>query len=291
MRAVRGRLGPRIPRATVAPGRRLAVADDQTYAFENASPGQRDRLRTLEALLDAGTIRHLEHQGVGSGWHCLEVGAGGGSIASWLSSRVGPEGSVLATDLDISHLRALSHPNLEVRVHDVLQDDLPAGGFDLIHLRLVLAWLADVPAGLQRLIAALKPGARLLAEELDFAAAVPDPHMDAEDGALFELMRGAHHQVLAEVSGFDPLYGRRVVGDLERAGLAGVDCQGRAAMWRGDGPGGRIWWHTISQLREPMVTAGVATHEEVDRALALFDDPRFSSVSPVVMAAWGTRHG
>jgi len=50
------------------------------YAFENAIPGQRERLRTLEALLVAGTIRQLDF--VRPGWHCLEVGAGRGSIAT-----------------------------------------------------------------------------------------------------------------------------------------------------------------------------------------------------------------
>jgi hypothetical protein len=41
---------------------------------------------------------------VGPGWRCLEVGSGGGSIAAWLCDRVGPDGSVLATDLDIEEL-------------------------------------------------------------------------------------------------------------------------------------------------------------------------------------------
>lgn len=91
------------------------------YAFENAIPAQRERLRTLEALLDAGTVAQLDF--VKAGWHCLEVGAGGGSIASWLHERAG---SVLATDLDITQLRELAQPNLEVRAHDVPTDELPA---------------------------------------------------------------------------------------------------------------------------------------------------------------------
>jgi hypothetical protein len=34
--------------------------DKQSYAFANVREMQRERLRTLEALLDAGTIQHLE---------------------------------------------------------------------------------------------------------------------------------------------------------------------------------------------------------------------------------------
>ena len=106
--------------------------DEQLYAFDNARDVQRERLGALEALLDAGTIQQLERCGTGRGWRCIEVGAGGGSIAAWLCARVAPEGFVVATDLDTTVLGELSHPNLEVRVHDVLVDELPEAEFDLV---------------------------------------------------------------------------------------------------------------------------------------------------------------
>jgi hypothetical protein len=106
------------------------ATDGQTYAFDNARAVQRDRLDTLETLFDPGTIRQLEARGVAPGWRCFEVGAGGGSIAAWLCDRVGPEGTVLATDLDTKWVSELAQANLEVRVHDLLDDDLPDGEFD-----------------------------------------------------------------------------------------------------------------------------------------------------------------
>src|SRR3954462_8454380 len=100
---------------------------EDTYAFDNARAMQRRRLRALEALLDVGTIRHLDARGVVRGWRRLEVGAGGGagggSIRAWLFDRVGPDGAVVAADLDATVLRELTRPNLDVRVHDVLADD------------------------------------------------------------------------------------------------------------------------------------------------------------------------
>jgi ubiquinone/menaquinone biosynthesis C-methylase UbiE len=53
----------------------------------------------MEALWDPGTKAVIESLGIASGCHCLEIGAGGGSIAEWLAERVGPEGEVLATDV------------------------------------------------------------------------------------------------------------------------------------------------------------------------------------------------
>jgi SAM-dependent methyltransferase len=265
------------------------TSHEQTYAFDNALEVQRDRLRALETLLDAGTVRTLEALGVQAGWRCLEVGAGGGSIAAWLCSRVGPGGTVLATDLDTAHLRELSQPNLDIRTHDVLEDDLPAEEFDLVHLRLVLAWLHEPSTALRRLVSALKPGGLLVAEEMDFASVAVDPRVDATLAEVFERAVDAHNAVLAARHSFDAAYGRRLAGDLTDAGLVDVGCEGRVSMWHGGQAGGRVWQLTLAQLREPMIAFGLVTSGDVDRAIALCESPELSFVSQLVMAAWGRR--
>ena len=139
---------------------------DHAYAFRNSVTGQRDRLRALEAVLDGGTFRRLAECGLGPGWNCLEVGAGAGSVANWLAERVGLSGWVLATDLDTALLDDLVHPPIAVQVHDVMTDPLPEARFDLVHARLLLAWLPDPALALRRLVAALKPGGWLVVEDL-----------------------------------------------------------------------------------------------------------------------------
>jgi len=102
-----------------------------------------DGERLLEETRDPGTIHLLESLGVASGWRCLEVGGGGGSIASWLCQRVGPEGRVVATDLDTRFLNALDFPNLEVRQQNIVSDAVEAASFDLVHARSVLMHLPE----------------------------------------------------------------------------------------------------------------------------------------------------
>ena len=109
------------------------------YLFENAAPEAADRFSALAMLFDPVTIRHFEALGITEGWDCLELGAGGGSIARWLSKRVGSSGHVLATDLDVRWLSQQDHDaNLEIRHHDLVKDPLPDRSFDLVHERLVL---------------------------------------------------------------------------------------------------------------------------------------------------------
>jgi SAM-dependent methyltransferase len=243
----------------------------------------------LEALFDAGTIRHLEAVGVQPGWRCLELGGGGGSIAAWLARRVGAGGAVVATDLDVTFLAELGEPNLEVHRLDVEAADPPAGPFDLVHLRFLLAWLRDPQAALRRIVAALKPGGLLLAEEMDFVSVVPDPRADPETVALFTRVQNAKAAGVATAHGLDPFHGRRLAADLVAAGLTDVGSEGRCATWWGGTPGGTFERLSLVQLREAAVATGLASAADVERAISLYEDPGFSFLSPTAMAAWGRR--
>ena len=90
------------------------------YTLDNTWEAARDRLETLEVSCDPYTASHLDKIGVAPGWHCLEVGAGAGSVTRMLCDRVGPDGHVLAVDLEPTLLADLSLPNLEVRRLDVV---------------------------------------------------------------------------------------------------------------------------------------------------------------------------
>lgn len=266
-----------------------AVANPGTYAFGNERQVQPERLQLLAGLLDEGTFTLLAALGVRPGWRCLEVGAGGGSVAAWLAGRVAPEGFVLATDLDTTVLRGLDHPCLQVRTHDIVRDPLPHADFDLVHARLLLAWLARPQAGLAQMAAALKPGGCLLTEEMDFLSLAPDPRLGQAACDLFTRVIGAHHAVLADRHAFDPFRGRRLAGDLAEAGLVNTVCQGRLAIWQGGQPGGRVWQLTLIQLRDELADSGLVTTEEVDQVIEICGDSRFRFMSQATIAAWGYR--
>jgi SAM-dependent methyltransferase len=253
------------------------------YQFDHAWQQERSRLASLEEFEDPGTIHHLEALGVGAGWRCLEVGAGGGSIAAWLCERVGPTGHVLAIDLETKFLAALNHPNLEVRRHDVAADDLPEGAFDLIHERAVLLHVPSRQEVLTLLVRALKPGGWLLCEDTDFATLV--------EGAPVAAIRrvGAAMVAFLASRGADPNYGRRLYDDLRAAGLAEVGAAGRVYMMQGGHPSAVLPRYTFERVRAPAVAGGLASEAEFDAALAALADPTMTLMSHVMMAAWGRR--
>ncbi len=185
------------------------MTTDVDYVFSNDWKDARQRLGLLEEVFDPGTIRHLEQIGVGDGWQCLEAGAGAGSIARWLSMKVGSSGRVLATDIDTCLLDALTVPNLEVQHHDIVADPLPESAFD-------------------HMVAALKPGGWLLVEEPDYVSEDIISYEDAGAPEVFRRVREAKTR-FHQLRGFDRFYGRRVFDELRTRGMTNVSSEGRSA--------------------------------------------------------------
>jgi SAM-dependent methyltransferase len=259
---------------------------DSAYLLNNAAREAPARFDALSAIYDRATIQHLENIGVGPGWRCLEVGGGGGSIAAWLGTRVGPTGHVLVTDLDPRFLDRLQTPNLEVRRHNIASDPLPEAAFDLIHARLVLIHLPEREKVLERLVAALKPGGYLIDEEFDSASLGSDPAVSP--GEMQLKSQGAFFQV-AEERGIERRWGRLLYGRLRALGLVEVCAEARLFMWQGGSVGASLMRANFEQLRDPLIAGGHITEEELQQDLAKLDSPDFMMPSPIMWTAWGRR--
>jgi SAM-dependent methyltransferase len=244
------------------------------------------RFAALSAMFDAGTRRHLLDRGVAPGWHCLEVGGGGGSIARWLSERVGDAGRVLVTDLDTRFLEALGVPRLEVLRHDITCDPLPEGPFDLVHTRMVLIHLPERDHVLQRLVAALKPGGWLVCEEFDGSSSPPDPSVSPGEVVLqtHEAMRRFNG-----ARGVDGRYGRLLFGRFRALGLAGVGADAYMSMVKPASPMATLLRATYERRRDAMIEGGYISDEEFDRDLARMEADDFMMPSPTMWTAWGRR--
>jgi SAM-dependent methyltransferase len=246
---------------------------------------QRARLKAAEDLLDEGTIRILERAGAAAGRRCLEVGAGGGSIARWLAERVGPNGVVVATDINTRDLDSGQHTNLEVRQHDITCDDLEQSSFDLVHARLLLEHLPQRDLVLQKLVRALRPGGWLVVEDVDYVSAVPISEHGAREHAHSQSVR----LQAFSAAGVDHTLGRQLPARLRALGLMNVGNEGRVWVMEGGSAGARWFRWSLAHLRTRLVGAGMLTDDEVDRMLELFDDPNWSAFSPIILTAWGQR--
>jgi predicted O-methyltransferase YrrM len=154
------------------------------YLYTNRDSAAEDRLLGLESIEDPSTIDALTRLGVAAGWHCLEIGAGAGSIARWLAERIGATGRLVATDIET---RLLDSSAYEVWRHNIMHDALPKGAFHRIHLRHVLIHIdrSKHPAILRFLRNSLTPEGVLLAEESDLDAWRAGPRTPEPIQAVF----------------------------------------------------------------------------------------------------------
>ncbi|MET7605402.1 methyltransferase [Streptomyces avermitilis] len=257
------------------------------YLLDNRQPEAGQRYDAVAAVFDPTTFRHMEGLGVGSGWRCWEVGAGGTSVISWLAKKVGPTGKVVATDTDTSGAATAARQPVEVRTHDVGVEEPPGEGFDLVHARLVLAHVPDRERALRSMVKALRPGGRLLLEDADPALQpllCPDEH--GPEQQLANRLRDGFRLLRAE-RGVDLSCGRKLPRLLRAAGLHRVEAE---AYFPVTSPAcAALESTTIRQIRDQLVSAGHATNADIDLHLANVATGAMDLATAPMISAWGRK--
>lgn len=259
------------------------------YALDNAAAPTADRFRILQECYDSASQARIAQTGVADGWHCLEVGAGGGSAAAWLSGIVAADGRVVATDIDVRRIdpavRGLA--NVSVVEHDIVRDPLPGTGFDLIHARLVLLHLPERIAVLDRLAPALKPGGWLVIEDFDCGWT---PVLDARHPDQAELFETVHARFLDALTaaGADVLWARKLYRAVRHLGLEQITATVTAHAWRGGGTGIGLHRANTEQLYDRLLASGL-TRRQMEDFWKLLEDPGFAVQSYPLVTVTGRR--
>jgi len=261
------------------------MTEDGGYLLANQRAEAGQRFDALAELFDASTFRHLTAVGLGSGWRVWEVGAGGPSAPTWLAARVGPEGRVLATDIDTRWLDGT--PSVEVVRHDVAADPAPDGPFDLVHARLLLVHVPDRDTALMRMAAALRPGGWLVVEDADPAL---QPLVCLENtGPAEELanrLKSGFRRLLAD-RGADLAFGRTLPRRLREIGLVDVAAD---AYFPIAGPAcTELERASVEHIGDQLVDHGLATAAEIDQHLAAVASGALDLATSPMITAWGRR--
>jgi len=263
------------------------MATSNVYPLDNAHGKADTRMDLLARLFDAPTQRALERVGVTAGWQCLEVGGGGGSVARWLAARVGASGRVLCTDINTRIIE--SHrggpPNLEVRVHDIANDPLPAANFDLVHARLVLIHVIERERALERMVEALTPGGWLVIEDFDTASIQPDASVNR-----YETPLPTSEAVRAYLTrNQDGYFGRRLHGRFRELGLQDVYAEGRLLMFDRRNGGNELMRVNFEQIGQDVIKAGLLTQQQLDADLAKIETDEYAMPSPIMWSVAGRK--
>jgi SAM-dependent methyltransferase len=241
-------------------------------------------------MFDPFTAARISESTALAGAHCLELGAGNGSIAVWLAEQVGPNGHVTATDIDVRHMP--HHHRISVLCHDLTQDPLPDGPFDLIHARCLLGHLPNRQTLLPELIRRLAPDGTILIEDFNTTGAgrtaavlhaPQDPPGLADLWYEYEALR---HELFTS-AGTDGSFIVQVHGLLVDAGLTDVQTVTYCPSWRGGDPGSRHAQGTLQQFRPKLATRGF-DGDAVDKLVSALDNPDFHIAGRLLCSTSGS---
>jgi SAM-dependent methyltransferase len=175
--------------------------------------------------------------------------------------------------------------NVEFRVAD-LAGGLGEAEYDVVYARFLLTHLRDPAAAVALMRAALRPGGRIVLEDIDYRGSISYP-----ESAVFRRSNEIYEET-ARRNGGDPYVGIRLARLLLDAGFERV--QPTIAHPVGlEGEVKLLPPLTIENIKAMAVAHGVATAAEVDAVVdelyRLARDPSVMVSNPYVFQAWGTR--
>ena len=254
---------------------------------------------TLEDWLGEATAVMLDAAAIATASSVLDVAAGAGGQTLAAARRVGPTGSVLATDISptiLSHTataaEAAGLTNVRTRELDGEQLDVDASAFDAAISRLGLIYFPDQASALAGQYRALRPGGRI-------AAIV---YATAERNAFFAIpvsIIRRRAQLPAPVPGQPGPFSLGAPGVLEdalgQAGFRDVGAQVLTAPLRMPSSTDCVRFERESFGALHQMLAGLTPDEreqtwrEIADELARFDTPDGFAGPCELIVAWGTK--
>jgi SAM-dependent methyltransferase len=164
----------------------------------------------------------LDRLGIGPGWRCVDVGAGGGDVSVALAEVVGRDGRIYAVDSDprardLVAEAAAAHSQV-LAITQAGEDLVLPEPVDLAFCRFLLLHVVDPLAVLVRMAAAVRPGGWVVAQE-------PITSAGRIGGAPLSMPDARHPDVGAVLPAL-----------VRQAGLVIVDAWAEAPAGVGPGP-------------------------------------------------------
>lgn len=243
---------------------------------------EHQRHAAMSDAFDGASRSAMAALGPMTGWDCLDVGAGEGSVARWLADEAGATGRVLALDIDPA-LDVTPHPRVEVRHGDITDPELRLATYDLVHTRFLLINLRSREDVLRRLASVVRPGGYLVVSDMIDFGSWHSP------SAVFRGLMAAYWQTVAEVIGTDTTFALRHHGLFVDAGLTEVRAEVFVPTMAPGSPVSRLLGLSAMATADRMIALGKLDRPGIERALAHLDEPGASDVSFAMVTTVGRK--
>ncbi|MFB6438674.1 class I SAM-dependent methyltransferase [Streptomyces sp. NPDC056411] len=255
-------------------------------AFRPEETGEADRIDLGALAYDGVSTARFTALGAGPGWHCLDVGAGTGTLARWLLESAGVA-SVLAVDRDIRFLTTDSPPGLVAQAADITVPHFDPGRFHLVHARFVLMHLRSWRRLIAKLGSLLVPGGVLVLSDAVDLTTAGAPVTD-----YTRVMR-AMWQALRETIGTDISWVPDCPQMLLAEGLRSVAAELHVPPLLPGSPISRFWDDTWDRVGDAILATGQVDAAQLAAARRALSATDCAGLSPGMQTTWGWKppHG
>lgn len=264
----------------------------EQYIIRGGEPG-RQRLEILNRALAPTTLAFFRRAGLAPGFHGVDLGCGGGAATLALAEITGPTGSVTGIDWDAENIafarrqaEALGMGQAQYQQADVRDWEREADSTDFAYGRFLMTHL-DNPAALARKVyRMLKPGGRILLEDIDFTGHFCFPASRAFDQYVEWYTEAARRR------GADPNIGPRLPQLVRQAGFRDIRFTVVQPVFQ-TGEGKQMASLTLENIADSLIRNQMASRETLADCLAelrAFERDENTLISlPRIFQVWGMK--
>ncbi len=261
------------------------------YIISGGESGK-SRLNLLAEVLKSSTSALLQRLGLKAGHAFLDMGCGGGHVSILASQMVWPNGWVRGVDFDKEIINLAEKDTDDLDIHNVSFKALSVYDidyeqeYDFAYARFLLSHLKEPLAVLHKMKDALKPGGKIVVEDINFEGHFCYPH----NQAFYDYVR--HFTTAAHNNGQNPDIGTGLFSLLHEAGLEDVNFEMIQPVFH-EGPGKWMAHITLDRIKPSIINQGIVTEQEADdmlKDLEAFTNNKETIISmPRIFRAWGVK--
>lgn len=262
------------------------------YIIEGGEEGKK-RLDVLSGVLYPYTRSLLERNGLAPGMSFLDAGCGGGHVALMAGEMVGQAGGVTAVDFDERIIALNKQDAGEQGVSNISYAAMDAYNisysdeFDMAYARFLLSHLTDPQHVLKNMAAGVKPGGKVIVEDIHFSGHFCHPACTAFDEYVMLFTETASKRKQ------NANIGPELPAMFVKAGLKDVGFDVIQPVFN-TGSGKWMAWITLDKIKEAVIAQGLADLPAIQTILGeleTFTKDEATIISlPRIFRVWGTRH-
>jgi ubiquinone/menaquinone biosynthesis C-methylase UbiE len=259
------------------------------YIINGGAEGKR-RLNVLAEVLYQYTYTLLEADGLLTGKALLDVGCGGGDVSFMAAGMVGEDGSVTAIDFDGVIVGLDKKDAVERGISNVTFNAISAYDidykheFDIAYSRFLLSHLQQPLEVLRKMVKAVKPGGRIIVEDVQFSGHFCYPECQAFADYV------TYFTTAARNNGQDAEIGQRLVDIFREAGIKDVGFDVIQPVFN-KGAGKGMAYLTLDKIKDTVIGQGIATSGTITRILQELEDFTNNETTiislPRIWRVWG----